>query len=309
MPLVLAVLLCLPLVSTPALAERDVIAKVGGVPVTRWELAREVARRIPMASFHGNVAKEKVAEIKEQARRALVERAYQVCGAKQQGLAVTRAEVDAELARVRKQFKSEGELAKALNGEPLVAFTESIERQLLARKAEQAAIGSRATATAAQVRAAYDSNRKMYFMPRRYKASHILVKVPPKAGAEERAKLRQKAADLLAKARKGEDFYNLAYYNSDDRTKWVGGSLGEFHKGQAAPAFDAAIDRLKPGQISDVVETEFGLHIIQLHAVHEARQLELKEVEAAIRQRLEGERAARLRKAWMGELKKKCKRE
>ena len=88
-------------------------------------------------------------------------------------------------------------------------------------------------------------------------------KPKPKQLTKEEAK--QKAQSILERARKGEDFAKLARENSDDPgSKDKGGEYDFFSKGRMIPEFETAAFALKPGQISDVVETSFGYHIIKL---------------------------------------------
>jgi parvulin-like peptidyl-prolyl isomerase len=110
---------------------------------------------------------------------------------------------------------------------------------------------------------------------------------------------------LLEQARGGADFYNLAYHNSDDRTRYVGGDLGYFHEGQVVPEFETVILAMEPGQISELVRTRFGFHIIRLVEVNEPRQLSYEEVRERIRERLEKEQQERLMDAWMAELRER----
>jgi parvulin-like peptidyl-prolyl isomerase len=76
---------------------------------------------------------------------------------------------------------------------------------------------------------------------------------------------RAKAEDVLKRARAGEDFASLAkQYSTDQGTKEKGGDLGWFGRGQMVEEFDKAVFALQPGQISDIVETKFGYHIIKV---------------------------------------------
>jgi parvulin-like peptidyl-prolyl isomerase len=153
------------------------------------------------------------------------------------------------------------------------------------------------------VRAYYDKNQSMYMRPRQFKASHILVKVDPASSKSEREALLSKAQDLAVKAAAGEDFYNLAYYNSDDRSKYVGGDLGYFHEGQTVPEFEEALVKMKPGEIAGPIKTMFGYHIVKLMELNEPRQLNYEEVKDNIRQTLEKKQRDSLYEAWMNGLK------
>ncbi len=97
--------------------------------------------------------------------------------------------------------------------------------------------------------------------------------------------------------------YNLAYYNSDDRTKMVGGDIGYFHTGQIVKEFEDAIADLQPGDIAGPVETLAGFHVIQLTEVNEPKQLLFEEVKVKIRQQQEKKKYDTLYAGWMAALK------
>jgi len=95
-------------------------------------------------------------------------------------------------------------------------------------------------------------------------ARHILIKVPQDAKQEDKDKLRQKAEEVLSKAKKGEDFAQLAKQYSEDPGSAEYGGDYVFQKGKMVKAFEDAAFSLEPGQISDIVETDFGFHIIKV---------------------------------------------
>jgi peptidyl-prolyl cis-trans isomerase D len=115
------------------------------------------------------------------------------------------------------------------------------------------------------IKAYYDEHRDDRFTAQEeVRVRHILFKLPPGADEKTRAEVRKKAEDALARAKKGEDFGKLAEKLSDDTgSAKAGGDLGRFTRGKMVPEFEAAAFALAPGQISDVVETPFGFHIIK----------------------------------------------
>jgi peptidyl-prolyl cis-trans isomerase D len=114
-----------------------------------------------------------------------------------------------------------------------------------------------------QLRMAYEQNKDRYRTPERVKARHILLMTTGKPPAEE-AKLKAKAEDLLKQLKAGADFAEMAKKNSDDPgSKDKGGDLDWVVKGQTVPEFEAALFALKPNEISGVVKTTYGFHIIQ----------------------------------------------
>lgn len=286
------------------LAEVKLVAKVGSVPVTNYELARSFQRIMPLqGNFHGGVSAERKAEIRQEALDVLIERAYKVQYALSEEISVSQDVVDEKIAEFKKKFISEEVYQQAVEAEGQKEIRASLYRQLLAQKAEELRVDSKVQVTADEVKAYYEANKARFMQPRQFKASHILIRVDPASNSEERKEYLLRAEELLKRARAGEDFYNLAYYNSDDRTKYVGGDLGYFHEGQTVTAFEQALMALKPGEISELVKTRFGYHIILLVDVQEPRQLSYDDMAAKIRSQLEKERRDTIYQAWMDELK------
>jgi peptidyl-prolyl cis-trans isomerase D len=141
----------------------------------------------------------------------------------------------------------------------------------------------------------YRRNLDRFETPEQAQAAHILVRVPEGADDATRAQKRALAEKLLADARGGKDFAALARAFSDDKGSAVsGGDLGRFGRGTMVPAFEQAVFSLKPGELSDVVETQFGYHLIKLIAHSEAQVQPLAEVSDEIKRALRGEKAAQL---------------
>ncbi len=91
-----------------------------------------------------------------------------------------------------------------------------------------------------------------------------------------------KAEEILKRAKNGEDFSALAREYSEGPSKDSGGDLGFFAAGQMVPSFDQAVFSMQPGDISEVVKTQFGYHIIMLEEIQQAQTRPLEEVKAEI---------------------------
>ncbi|MGQ3051119.1 MAG: SurA N-terminal domain-containing protein [Roseateles sp.] len=133
----------------------------------------------------------------------------------------------------------------------------------------------------------YKENAARYGVPEERRASHILIKAERGASADERAKAKTRAEDILAQVRKNPaEFAALAKKNSQDEGSAAnGGDLDFFSRGAMVKEFDAAVYAMKQGEISNLVETDFGYHIIQLTGT---RGGEKKPFEA-VRAEIEGE--------------------
>jgi peptidyl-prolyl cis-trans isomerase D len=123
------------------------------------------------------------------------------------------------------------------------------------------------------------------------KARHIIIQVPSDATPEKTEEARKRAEEILAKAKKGEDFALLAEKNSDGPTAKKGGDLGYFPRGRMVKEFEDAAFSLKSGEISPVVRTQFGFHVIKVEDVKEERTQTLDEVRKSIESTLRDQRA------------------
>ena len=155
---------------------------------------------------------------------------------------------------------------------------------------------SQATISETQINDYYTRHRDDTFnRPEQVRARHILIRVPPGADEKTKAAARKKAEDLLARARRGSDFAELAKKNSEDQATAVqGGELDFFPRGRMDPAFERAAFEVPVGKVSDVVETTFGLHLIKVEAKRAAGVRTLDEVHEEILGGLRNEQAREL---------------
>ena len=134
-----------------------------------------------------------------------------------------------------------------------------------------------------EIKRYYDENATKFAREKQVRAQHILFRVKPDATEAEVEKIRAGAQKILDEAKKGKDFSDLAKkYSQDEGTAKKGGELGFFSAKQMEPAFSAAAFALKPGEISDLVRTPYGFHIIKSEEIAEARTAPLDEVKGDI---------------------------
>jgi peptidyl-prolyl cis-trans isomerase D len=150
------------------------------------------------------------------------------------------------------------------------------------------ALRAKVAVPAADVERAYNSGIEQYTTPEQVRASHILFKTDGKDDAAVKAK----AEDVLKQAKAGADFAELAKkYSEDESSAKNGGDLDYFSKGRMVPEFDEVAFTLQPGQISDLVKTQFGYHIIKVVDKKAAATKTLAEVRPQITDQLAYERA------------------
>ncbi|MDT8420618.1 MAG: peptidylprolyl isomerase [Desulfuromonadales bacterium] len=294
-------LMVLPLTSAFA---GNVVAKVGDVPITSFEVERQTSRIMPFnVTYHGTVTEDKKNEVREKALDELILRAYKVCYAKSLQLEISEERIQEKIDQVKEKLKTPEAFTAAVAEETEAGLRDSIRRGMLAQEAENLAIHSRVNVPEDFVKSYYEENKHTFLMPSQFRASQIVIKVDPAATKDVREEKRKKAEELMKKAKAGEDFYNLAYYNSEDRTSYVGGDMGVFHEGRAAKPIEDALKKLAVDGISDIVETIYGFHVLKLTQVIEPRQLSYEDVSTKIRSMHENKQRTSLYEEWMNELK------
>jgi peptidyl-prolyl cis-trans isomerase D len=163
-----------------------------------------------------------------------------------------------------------------------------------------AKVESRVQVTPAELESYYNQHRDQYRVPEQAKVSHILIKTPlpgPDGKVDEKgvAAAQQRAQDLLKQLKAGANFEDLARKNSEDPgSAKEGGSLGWVPKGRTVPEFEKAAFSLPKGQLSDLVKTSYGFHIIRVDDRQEAHLKTLEEVKDQIEPLLKQQKAQEL---------------
>jgi peptidyl-prolyl cis-trans isomerase D len=157
----------------------------------------------------------------------------------------------------------------------------------------------------ADVEKYYTEHTKEFETPRQVRASHLLVSVPQTGGSEAEDKARAKVADVIRRAKGGEDFGKLAAEVSEDPgSKGKGGDLGWVKKGEMVPQFEEALFNLKQGELTaEPVRTPFGYHAIKAFEVKAESRRPLREVAPQIRERLAAEAADKTARAKADEVR------
>ena len=157
--------------------------------------------------------------------------------------------------------------------------------------------------TEEDVKKFYDENKKQFETPEQARASHILIKTQPADSNEVKAEAKQKIEQLLKQIQDGADFAQLAKENSACPSSEKGGDLDFFARGQMVPAFEKVAFELKPGQVSDVVETRFGYHIIKVTDRKEASTTPFEDAKDDIIEKLENDKKGEIAKQYIESLK------
>lgn len=190
---------------------------------------------------------------------------------------------------------------------PIDALRRLIKDDLMINKTIEANIISKIVVKDKEVEDFYNSRKDEFKQPEQIEARHILIKVQPSDTQEAKDNALKKIKGILAEVKEGKkDFAELAKEYSECPSGPNGGDLGYFGHGQMVPAFEAAAFALKTGEISDVVETQFGYHIIKVDDKKESRIIPLAEAKEYIRKDIEGRQGNQKIEEWLKELKSKA---
>ena len=152
----------------------------------------------------------------------------------------------------------------------------------------------------------YDSHPDYFKQPEQIKASHILIKVGPDASPEEKEAARKKLEGIKKQLDDGADFATVAKENSDCPSNAKGGELGSFARGQMVKPFEEVAFSIEVNKVSDVVETQFGYHLILVTEKTPAKTITLEESKGNIEQHLIGQKLNEDVRAHVASLREKA---
>lgn len=231
--------------------------------------------------------------------------------AKASGVTATDQEVQQQLAQRKSAFPDEKTYKDALAKAGLTEekLREQARDQIAVQKYLQGRFAQAGNVTDQATREFYDKNKAKIQAPERVHVRHILVRFDPKGSPADKEKAREKAANLLKRAQDGEDFAKLAQEYSDDTgSKIQGGDVGWVTKGRMVPTFEQASFALKkPNDLSPVVESQFGFHVIQMLEHQDAGTLPYEQVKERIGQLLQQQQAQQKLASRVRELRSKAK--
>jgi peptidyl-prolyl cis-trans isomerase C len=286
----------------------DVIARVNGAAIERGEFERAVKAvegqaggPVPPAQRDGLYRQlvDQLVALKLLSQESVVKK-----------VALPETEVDARLAQVKGQFPNEQAFSAALAERKMTLDTlkAEIRQQMQAMKLVETEIAPTVAVTDAEVSDFYTKNPDKFQEPEAVHASHILIRTPDATDEAQKKKAKTEAQSVLAELKKGGDFAALAKQHSQDAGSAAnGGDLGFVPRGRTPPVFEQAAFTLKPGQMSGVVESPAGYHIIKVVAHRDARNVPLQEVKQQVTEFLKQQKMQEKTAAYVEKLKVKAK--
>jgi peptidyl-prolyl cis-trans isomerase C len=243
------------------------VAVVNGSVITQEDFDREIDRvRQRFLSMGKPLIDSQIPEIKKEVLENLINRELLYQESQRKGIKVDEAAINEQVITMKKRFSSEAEFKSALIKLNLskAAIKAQLKQGLAIQQFIDTHIVQKATVSDQEIKAFYESSPGLFKQPEQVRASHILIKVEPQADESKKAAARKKIEEIQHRVQKGENFAALAKEFSQGPSSAKGGDLGYFGQGQMVKPFEEAAFAIIPGDVSDIVETRFGYHLIKV---------------------------------------------
>ncbi len=290
-----------------------VVARVNGTEIKKEDLLRqtEMMRMRMMQSSRGQQIPPLTDAFYKQILDGMVAQALFLQEARKLGVAASDQEVQAQIDQMKKRFPDAASFEKALAAQGLTekGLVSTMRDESMIQKYVTTSVFSEVKVDDAAARQFYDANQAQMQRPERVHLRHILIRAEPTATADVKAKAKEKAEALLKRVKGGEDFAKLAAEASEDpSSKTRGGDMSWISRGQTPPTFEQpAFALARPNDVSPVVESQFGYHILQLVERQAAGAVPFEEAKGRITQTLQQKLAGEKLQAKVEQLKKQGK--
>jgi parvulin-like peptidyl-prolyl isomerase len=247
--------------------QKSAVASVNGVLIPKAYLEREVRRFEEQALSQGQLVDESQRDqLNRQALDTLIDIELLYQESQRRGFEISEERIEEQLNSLRTQFGDEEGYAAALEqiGISDGELRTELGRQLAIQEMIDKDITPATTVSEQESTDFYENNPAFFFSPEQVRASHILILVSPDAGEEEKSEARSRITEIRKRIVAGEDFAELAGQFSEDGSSMNGGDLGYFQREQMVKPFADAAFSLQIGELSEVVTTQYGFHLIRV---------------------------------------------
>ncbi len=296
----------LPGISAAQVIDR-IVAKVNDDIITFSELQKLVYSLAKVNTANEREKRRIFNEDKKKVLNKIIEQKLQLHYAKLNGLEATKNDIDNAIEDIKTNNNFSDEVFEATlehEGLTLEKYRASLKQQITFSKVLNAKVRSRIKVNEKEVESYYSKNKKKFLKPAEIKAYHIIFVVNNKEDKVKTTKQKKKALHVLKLARKSDNFEDLAKTYSEGPSKDVGGDLGWVKKGTMIPSFEKAAFSLRKGEISGLVKTDYGYHIIKVVDRRESKNRTLYEARDEIMEILSKNKYDDKYNKWMVELKK-----
>ncbi|WP_029520621.1 peptidylprolyl isomerase [Persephonella sp. IF05-L8] len=266
--------------------DKKVVATVGKEKITEMDVRRYMKVILPMNYYHKSLTEEKLKDVRKKALEALINRELLYYEAKKKGIKVKDEQVENIINQMAKKYKSKENLEKLLKqtGITLDRFKLELKKRLAIEKLLSKYV--KVNITEKELKEYYQKNKFKFKEPPSVKVKYIYIKIDPsKKNGKKLA--REKAEKAYKELKEGKDFGDVAYRYSDDLSRIKGGDLGFVHKGRFDKEVEDVIYKLKPGQFSEIIETDIGFHIVKVEDKRPERIVSFEKIKDKLKKELE----------------------
>jgi peptidyl-prolyl cis-trans isomerase C len=285
------------------------VADVNGTAITQEELSREVALLEQRMSRSGGPSSQAPKEVlQKRALKNLIGRELLYQESEKEGIQVNAAEIQGQIDALKSRYPNEKAFEEALGSMQLTdaELKTQIKKGTAIQHLIKKNISPSIVVNVEDEKKFYESNRQLFKRPEEVKARHILIKVDPDATEAEKKEARKKIKNVQRELKEGQDFEKLAKKNSEGPSAANGGDLGYFRKGQMVKPFEKTAFAMPVGEVSDVVETRFGYHLIKVEDHRPAQEVPFKDVQKDIGTHLKRQKTGQAVEEYIQALEKKA---
>jgi len=291
----------------PGKKEDSMVASVNDTTITQLEIDREV--QILMREYQEKVPPNQMGQLKtmlqKQALDNLINKTLLFQKAEEEGIKLEKKVIDDKLKEIAKLFPNPEQFNKKLAS---MGLTEDLLRQNIKQNFKIESLLETITTssdktTDKEIVTFYNDNPQKFQTGEQVRASHILISSKPEESEDVRAQKRQKIAKLKEEITNGANFAEAASNHSDCPSKSKGGDLGFFEKGKMVPAFEEAAFQMKIGEVSDIVETQFGYHLIMVTDHKDKNTIPLEQAKDKIQNHLNNQKKGQVVNDYLNKLR------
>ncbi len=263
----------------------NIAAKVNGKAIPMAKFNSQVDAAVAQYSNQGVVLQDsQMAQVKEKVLDNLIGQELLYQDAIGKGMTVSEDEISAQMEKIVGQFPSRDEYLKALSDQGITEelLKDDLKMNILLGRYIEDTFKPQVSVSDDEEAAFYGQNPQYFSQPEQVRASHILIQVKEDADDAAKAEAKKKIEAVQKRLENGEEFSDLARELSEGPSGPNGGDLGYFGRGQMVKPFEDAAFSMEKGEISGIVQTQFGYHIIKLTDKKPAGMVPFEQVKGQI---------------------------
>jgi len=285
------------------------LAVVNGVVITKVDFDRKLHQvKQHMLRQGQQISDDRLAKMKTDILETMINEELLFQESRKKGITVEPEAIAADLKRIKKGFATDADFKKLIaeSGLTEAELQSDIERGHVINKLIDDQIAALVVIPDQEIKTFYDTHPNSFKKSEQVRASHILIKIDPKAEPSVKDEKKAKLQKIQKRLKGGEDFAVLAKEFSECSSNIKGGDLGYFGRGNMVKPFEDVAFKLKTGEVSDIVETQFGYHLIKVVDKKPESVVGYEDVKDNIGQYLKKEKTGEELKGYIDKLREKA---